>query len=59
MKKNEKPKEKESEVIAFRVSASLKAKLQDLAEQDKRKLGDFIRLVLVEKLIQTVEKGNK
>lgn len=59
MKKNGKPKERESEVIAFRVSASLKAKLQDLAEKDKRKLGDFIRLVLVEKLIQTVEKGNK
>lgn len=50
MKKNGKPKERESEVIAFRVSASLKAKLQDLAEKDKRKLGDFIRLVLVERL---------
>lgn len=50
MKKDEKPKERESEVIAFRVSASLKAKLQILAEQDKRKLGDFIRLKLVESL---------
>ncbi|WP_180374203.1 hypothetical protein [Rodentibacter ratti] len=48
MAKTEKKRELKTEIIAFRVTASFKAKLQALAESDRRELNDFIRLKLEE-----------
>jgi raw score 10.36 len=48
MAKTEQKRELKTEIIAFRVTASFKAKLQALAAADKRELKDFIRLKLEE-----------
>jgi len=48
MAKTEKKRELKSEIIAFRVTASFKEKLQEMAQADKRELNDFIRLKLEE-----------
>ena len=48
MAKTEKKRELKSEIIAFRVAASFKEKLQEMAQADKRELNDFIRLKLEE-----------
>ena len=48
MAKTEKKRELKSEIIAFRVTASFKAKLQAMAQADRRELNDFIRLTLEE-----------
>ncbi|WP_296025815.1 hypothetical protein [uncultured Aggregatibacter sp.] len=48
MAKTEKKRELKSEIIAFRVTASFKAKLQAMAQADRRELNDFIRLKLEE-----------
>ncbi|MBN6064216.1 hypothetical protein [Aggregatibacter actinomycetemcomitans] len=48
MTNKEQKRELKTEIIAFRVTASFKAKLQALAAEDKRELKDFIRLKLEE-----------
>lgn len=48
MTKIGKKRELKSEIIAFRVTASFKEKLQEMAQADKRELNDFIRLKLEE-----------
>ena len=48
MAKTEKKRELKSEIIAFRVTASFKEKLQEMAKEDKRVLNDFIRFKLEE-----------
>ena len=48
MAKTEKKRELKSEIIAFRVTASFKEKLQEMAQADKRELNDFIRMKLEE-----------
>ncbi len=37
---------KKEETVTIRISAELKKKLKELAEKDKRKLSDFIHIVL-------------
>lgn len=44
-----------TEVIHIRVDGDLKNKLQKMADNDNRKLGDFIRLQLM-KLVETSKK---
>lgn len=48
MTNKQQKRELKTEIIAFRVTASFKAKLQALAVEDKRELKDFIRLKLEE-----------
>lgn len=48
METTEKKRELKTEIISFRVTASFKAKLQEMAKADKRELQDFIRLKLAE-----------
>lgn len=47
-----------SETIIIRVSEELKADLVKLAEKDKRKLSDYVR-VQIENMVESVKKKGK
>jgi len=48
-----------TETVTIRLSKAMKARLQDLADADSRKLASYLTLVLQRHLTEKVEKPEK